>query len=140
MGIKCGNKRVAKCELTHCNAVCLRPDDRPSSHLSSHYGAIPSLCQAIEKALEPRPQKLQSKLASPSASNTLPPSTEESHVYWIKRFILFHDKRHAKDMGALPTLYATTAPDVQGGDYIGPDSTLFPLLRDRPLVWSQAAA
>lgn len=23
--------------------------------------------------------------------------------------------------GALPTLYAATAPDVQGGDYIGPD-------------------
>lgn len=26
------------------------------------------------------------------------------------------------EMGALPTLYAATAPDVQGGDYIGPDS------------------
>jgi hypothetical protein len=25
------------------------------------------------------------------------------------------------DQGALPTLYAATAPDVQGGDYIGPD-------------------
>ena len=24
-------------------------------------------------------------------------------------------------MGALPTLYAATAPDVRGGDYIGPD-------------------
>ena len=24
-------------------------------------------------------------------------------------------------MGALPTLYAATAPDVHGGDYIGPD-------------------
>ena len=24
-------------------------------------------------------------------------------------------------MGALPTLYAATSPDVQGGDYIGPD-------------------
>ena len=26
------------------------------------------------------------------------------------------------EMGALPTLYAATAPDVQGGDYIGPNS------------------
>jgi NAD(P)-dependent dehydrogenase (short-subunit alcohol dehydrogenase family) len=26
------------------------------------------------------------------------------------------------DMGALPTLYAATAPDVRGGDYIGPSS------------------
>ena len=24
-------------------------------------------------------------------------------------------------MGALPTLYAATAPDMRGGDYIGPD-------------------
>jgi hypothetical protein len=24
-------------------------------------------------------------------------------------------------MGALPTLYAATSPDVQGGDYVGPD-------------------
>jgi hypothetical protein len=24
-------------------------------------------------------------------------------------------------MGALPTLYAATAPDVRGGDYVGPD-------------------
>jgi hypothetical protein len=24
-------------------------------------------------------------------------------------------------MGALPTLYAATSPDVRGGDYIGPD-------------------
>ena len=27
-------------------------------------------------------------------------------------------------MGALPTLYAATAPDVRGGDYIGPDTFL----------------
>ncbi len=25
-----------------------------------------------------------------------------------------------QDMGALPTLYAASAPDVQGGDYYGP--------------------
>jgi len=25
--------------------------------------------------------------------------TEESYVYWIRRFILFHDKRHPRDMG-----------------------------------------
>ena len=27
-------------------------------------------------------------------------STEESYISWIKRFILFHNKRHPKDMGA----------------------------------------
>ena len=28
------------------------------------------------------------------------------------------------EMGALPTLYASTAPDVGGGDYYGPDGLL----------------
>ena len=32
--------------------------------------------------------------------------------------------------GALPTLYAATAPDVKGGDYYGPDG--FQELRGRP--------
>jgi hypothetical protein len=26
--------------------------------------------------------------------------TEDAYVRWIKRFILFHDRRHPKDMGA----------------------------------------
>jgi site-specific recombinase XerD len=26
--------------------------------------------------------------------------TEEQYLHWIKRFILFHDKRHPKEMGA----------------------------------------
>ena len=26
--------------------------------------------------------------------------TEQAYVHWIKRFILFHDKRHPKEMGA----------------------------------------
>lgn len=29
------------------------------------------------------------------------PRTEEAYVHWIKRFILFHDKKHPKDMGAV---------------------------------------
>ncbi len=39
---------------------------------------------------------------------------------WIFRMLnpLFGQK---SPMGALPTLYAATAPDVQGGDYYGPD-------------------
>jgi len=26
--------------------------------------------------------------------------TEQSYVHWIKRFILFHEKRHPREMGA----------------------------------------
>lgn len=31
--------------------------------------------------------------------------TEESYVRWIKQFILFHNKRHPAQMGAIPALY-----------------------------------
>lgn len=27
--------------------------------------------------------------------------TEETYLHWIKRFILFHGKRHPRDMGAV---------------------------------------
>lgn len=26
--------------------------------------------------------------------------TEKTYIYWIRRYILFHDKRHPKDMGS----------------------------------------
>ena len=26
-------------------------------------------------------------------------STEKAYIYWIKRFIIFHDKQHPKTMG-----------------------------------------
>jgi hypothetical protein len=26
--------------------------------------------------------------------------TEEAYVYWIRRFILFHNKQHPRDLGA----------------------------------------
>ena len=26
--------------------------------------------------------------------------TEETHIFWIRRYILFHDKRHPKDMNS----------------------------------------
>lgn len=35
---------------------------------------------------------------------------------WMNKFM-----GQSASMGALPTLYAATAPDVRGGDYIGPD-------------------
>jgi hypothetical protein len=34
------------------------------------------------------------------------------------------------EQGALPTLYAATAPDVEGGEYYGPDG--FQEMRGRP--------
>ena len=30
----------------------------------------------------------------------------------------------SQEMGALPSLYAATSPDIEGGEYIGPDGFL----------------
>jgi len=35
--------------------------------------------------------------------------TEDTYVTWVKNFILFHDKRHPKDMGA-PEIAAFITP------------------------------
>jgi len=42
---------------------------------------------------------------------------------WMERLSLLGNRLFAQSagMGALPTLYAATAPDVRGGDYFGPD-------------------
>jgi site-specific recombinase XerD len=34
------------------------------------------------------------------ASNTTPIAVEETYIDWIKRYILFHDKRHPREMGS----------------------------------------
>ena len=40
--------------------------------------------------------------------------TEEAYLSWVKRFILFHDKRHPKDMGAPEIRAFLTHLAVQG--------------------------
>jgi NAD(P)-dependent dehydrogenase (short-subunit alcohol dehydrogenase family) len=45
---------------------------------------------------------------------------------------------HGQDRGALPTLYAATAPDVQGNDYLGPNGFLEQ--RGTPTKVSRSAA
>jgi integron integrase len=44
--------------------------------------------------------------------------TEESYVNWIKRFILFHNKRHPKDMGEKEINEFLTHLAVQGVGYL----------------------
>ncbi|MDP1956915.1 MAG: phage integrase N-terminal SAM-like domain-containing protein [Rhodocyclaceae bacterium] len=41
--------------------------------------------------------------------------TETQYVHWIKRFILFHDKRHPRDMGAPEVDAFLTDLAVTGG-------------------------
>jgi hypothetical protein len=50
-----------------------------------HGGQKPKLLDQVRQAIRTRHYSLR---------------TEETYVQWIKRFILFHNKRHPKDMGA----------------------------------------
>lgn len=47
----------------------------------------------------PRPPKLLDQLRDAIRRKHLSLATEQAYVQWCKRFILFHDKRHPKDMG-----------------------------------------
>jgi len=62
-----------------------------------------------------------SVLAHPGYSDTNLQSTGPTGV--MKRLMSVSNRLVAQsaDKGALPTLYAATAPDVEGGDYYGPD-------------------
>jgi len=51
-------------------------------------------------ATEPRPKKLLDQVSEAIRRKHYSPRTEETYLHWIRRFILFHGKRHPKDMGA----------------------------------------
>jgi hypothetical protein len=46
----------------------------------------------------PRPRLLD-QVRDAIRSRHMSPRTEEAYVHWIRRFILFHDKRHPREMG-----------------------------------------
>jgi integron integrase len=49
--------------------------------------------------LEPRPRKLLDQVRDAIRVKHYSYSTEKTYVYWIRRFILFHNKRHPGEMG-----------------------------------------
>lgn len=48
----------------------------------------------------PQPPKFLDQVAAAIRLRRMSYRTEQAYVDWAKRFILFHDKRHPKDMGA----------------------------------------
>jgi hypothetical protein len=46
-----------------------------------------------------RPKKLLDQVRDAIRVKHYSVRTEEAYVSWIRRFILFHDKQHPKDMG-----------------------------------------
>ena len=56
-------------------------------------------CDAESKAMEQREPKLLDRIRSAIRIRHYSPRTEEAYVGWIRRFILFHGKRHPREMG-----------------------------------------
>jgi len=48
----------------------------------------------------PRPKKLLDHVAETIRLKHYSPSTGQTYAHWIKRYILFHNKKHPKEMGA----------------------------------------
>lgn len=51
--------------------------------------------------MEPRPRKLLDQVRDAIRLKHYSYRTEETYVYWIRRFILFHSKRHPQEMGTV---------------------------------------
>lgn len=49
--------------------------------------------------MESRPKKLLDQVRGAIRVKHYARNTEQAYVYWIKKFILFHNKRHPKEMG-----------------------------------------
>ncbi len=49
--------------------------------------------------MESRPRKLLDQVRDAVRLKHYSPKTEESYVHWIKRYVLFHNKRHPNEMG-----------------------------------------
>jgi len=84
----------------------------------------------LDRRLRAAGSLVVSVLAHPGYSDTNLQSTGPTGI--MKALLAVGNRVFAQtaEQGALPTLYAATAPDVQGGDYYGPDG--FQELRGRP--------
>jgi hypothetical protein len=49
--------------------------------------------------METRPRKLLDQVRDVIRLKHYSYRTEQSYVYWIRRYILFHNKQHPKEMG-----------------------------------------
>ena len=51
--------------------------------------------------MEPRPKKLLDQLRDAIRLKHYAYRTEETYAQWVRRYILFHDKRHPNEMGRI---------------------------------------
>jgi NAD(P)-dependent dehydrogenase (short-subunit alcohol dehydrogenase family) len=80
----------------------------------------------LQRRLKRRGYKLISLAAHPgyAATNLQTAGPVMDHKAWLSMAMRVGNRMFAQSaqMGALPSLYAATSPDAQGGDYIGPGS------------------
>jgi integron integrase len=55
--------------------------------------------ESLNEFMEPRPKKLLDQLRDAIRLKHYAYRTEETYVQWVRRYILFHHKRHPKEMG-----------------------------------------
>jgi NAD(P)-dependent dehydrogenase (short-subunit alcohol dehydrogenase family) len=84
----------------------------------------------LDRRLRAAGSPVKSVLAHPGYSATNLQSTGPTGIMKALMAVSNRVIAQGADQGALPTLYAATAPDVQGGEYYGPDG--FQELRGRP--------
>ena len=60
-----------------------------------------------------QPPKLLDRVRDVIRARHLSPRTEEAYVYWIRRFIVHHAKRHPREMGAAEVTQFLTALAVR---------------------------
>ena len=59
--------------------------------------------------MDPRPKKLLEQVGDGIQRKHYSPRTEESYVHWIKRYIIFHDKRHPADKNGYTAAHGSTS-------------------------------
>ncbi|MCL6504315.1 MAG: phage integrase N-terminal SAM-like domain-containing protein, partial [Pirellulales bacterium] len=62
--------------------------------------AQPFLKSCVPATAEPRPARLLDRVRQACRVRHFSIRTEECYVQWIRRFILFHHKRHPREMGS----------------------------------------
>ena len=58
------------------------------------------MIQSYDPRSQPQPPKLLEQVREAIRTRHYSLRTEETYLSWVKRFILFHGKRHPRDMGA----------------------------------------
>ena len=89
-----------------------------SAYFQIHYGesicTIRHILLSSMPAMQQRPRKLLDQVRDAIRLKHYAYRTEETYVQWIRRYILFHNKRHPQEMGKAEIEAFLTHLAVQG--------------------------